>query len=207
MDDPWSIAILGAIAAWAFTGTLTFFWKRYYLRRAVAEDIQRQQQRIARQEEYLYAFSRRWFVADKVFQIGTYYERVDQSVYRELMAQMVQFSPGSLEKVILFHEAIRTVDSMLANLWIDVVRDKDQKRVLDQARVDYYSAKASRIYAYIGLLTTFGDSLCELPESYDVDSAVDMLGRVEKLYGAASDSERLANDGPSAFLLSVRLKK
>jgi hypothetical protein len=186
MDDSWSVAILGAIAAWAVTGMFTFYWKRKHLRRAVAEDIVRQQQRIALQQEYLSTFSSKWLVAQKVVNIGTYYEPTDQSVFRELLSQLVQYSPGALERVILFHEAIRMVDALLTTFWTDVRRDKEQTTLLDDARVAYYTVKSDRIYAYTRALTSFnGSNLSELPHSYKVADAVDILKKLETSRKAA----------------------
>lgn len=189
--DSMEVTVIGGVIAWAITGVVTFAWKSFYVRRAITNDIRRQQQRMVELHTYIFTFARKWLVPNGVIETSTYYAKTEQVVYTELMSELLKHSPQSLERVITFNEAVRTVDVLFSNFCTDIAADVVAERPLTEERIKYYLYKIARIWAYTDRLTSFDGSLKNLPSSYDEVDASEMLRRVEEAYGKWTDKDRI----------------
>lgn len=189
--DPLTLAVVSTVVAWSITGVATFTWRAYYTRRAIENDIRRHQARMVDLHEYLFVFARKWLKTGEIIETSAYYDRGDHSLYTALVPEIVKLSPVSLERITLFHEAVRTVDALVANFWCDISKDKERKTPLTTERVQYYLTKIGRIIGYTDTLVGFDGSIPQLPAEYNEVSSAEVFRRIEAAYGAWKDEDRI----------------
>jgi hypothetical protein len=178
-----TVAVIGAILTWAVTGIVTFTWKWYYVRRAIESDICRQKQQMIDVQKYLFSFARKLLVPGAIIETSAHYEKCDRTLYAALIPELAKHSPRSLEGVTAFYEAVRVVDALFANFWIDVDKDKDAKTVLSTERIGYYLDKIARMLGYTQPMMSIDGTIGNLPRTYHEVDPTEMLRRVQGSLG------------------------
>ena len=203
-QDQLFTTIITGLTLWAATGTANFFFKRYYLCRALLSDMRKEAQRADQLKDYFLGYIGTSLKPGQVIELSARFTRDEHSFLDDIRHELINILPRFLERVLAFYEAVEEMEILTENFFIEVTIWKNDKHILTEADHLYLLGKVGRIIRLAELFNSKPfNKISDIPLSYDGRlQATRVLELTQRIYSGVQQArpEELATIIPGLSL-------
>lgn len=162
------VGILISVLAWIITNVVMFFIKKYRLSSALIADISYHVLGVKEGKDYFEKLFNNYIKENQAIEYAAYFSKDEYELYKCVQSDLVKyFDKRNLVRIIKFYKGLWELEALSEGLTNDLMKWKEEKRVLNKDDVKFLCRKKIRIIKLCDILTQKEISKIEdLPDDY-----------------------------------------